>query len=71
MFLRFWDAMERVTGRQVASEGRVYSSEDRMEGAMVFAEKRELGFAGEVRWIGSGVVGSRLWDQRVRGQFQA
>jgi hypothetical protein len=31
--------MERVIRRKVAAVGRVYSSEDRMEGA--FAEKRD------------------------------
>jgi crotonobetainyl-CoA hydratase len=39
--LRFQDAMERVVRRQVATAGRVYSSEDWMEGARAFAEKRD------------------------------
>ena len=39
--LRFQDAMERGNGRQVARVGRVYSGEDRMEAARVFAEKRD------------------------------
>jgi hypothetical protein len=30
-----------VIGRQVAGVGRVYSGEDRMEGARVFAEERD------------------------------
>jgi crotonobetainyl-CoA hydratase len=38
--------MERVTGWQVAKVGRVYSSEDRMEGARAFAEKRDQVWAG-------------------------
>jgi hypothetical protein len=35
--------MERVIGRQVARVGRVYSGEDRMEGAPVFSEKWDPG----------------------------
>ena len=44
--LGFRDALERVVRRQVAAVGRVYSGEDRMEGALVFAEKRDLALAG-------------------------
>ncbi len=39
--LRFQDALERVIRRQVAAVGRMYSGEDRMEGAQVFAERRD------------------------------
>jgi crotonobetainyl-CoA hydratase len=39
--LRFQDAMSRVTKRQLATVDRLYSSEDQLEGARAFAEKRE------------------------------
>jgi len=39
--LRLQDALERGAGCQVAGVGRVYSREDRMEGARAFAEKRD------------------------------
>jgi hypothetical protein len=32
--LLFWDALERVIGRQVAGVGRVYSSDERMLGGL-------------------------------------
>ena len=37
---KFQDAMNRVTGRQLASVDILYSSEDQAEGARAFAEKR-------------------------------
>jgi crotonobetainyl-CoA hydratase len=39
--LRFQDAMNRVTKRQLATVDRLYSSEDQREGARAFAEKRD------------------------------
>jgi len=39
--LRFADAMNRVTKRQMPTVDRLYSSEDQLEGARAFAEKRE------------------------------
>ena len=39
--LRFADAMNRVTKRQLATVDRLYSSEDQLEGARAFAEKRD------------------------------
>ncbi|MFV2054326.1 carnitinyl-CoA dehydratase [Aliiroseovarius sp. YM-037] len=38
---KFQDAMNRITGRQLASVDRLYSSEDQIEGARAFAEKRD------------------------------
>lgn len=38
---KFQDAMNRVTGRQLASVDILYSSEDQAEGARAFAEKRD------------------------------
>ncbi len=38
---KFQDAMNRITKRQLASVDRLYSSEDQLEGARAFAEKRE------------------------------
>ena len=37
---KFQDAMNRITGRQLASVDALYSSEDQAEGARAFAEKR-------------------------------
>ncbi len=39
--LRFADAMNRVTKRQLPTVDRLYSSEDQLEGARAFAEKRD------------------------------
>jgi len=39
--MRFQDALNRVTKRQVASVDRLYGSEDLMEGQNAFAEKRD------------------------------
>ena len=38
---RFQDAMNRVTRRQLATVDRLYASEDNLEGARAFAEKRD------------------------------
>jgi crotonobetainyl-CoA hydratase len=39
--MRFQDAMSRVTKRQMPTVDRLYSSEDQLEGARAFAEKRD------------------------------
>ena len=39
--LRFQDALNRITKRQFATVDRLYSSEDQLEGARAFAEKRD------------------------------
>jgi len=39
--LRFQDAMSRITKRQFATVDQLYSSEDQLEGARAFAEKRD------------------------------
>jgi crotonobetainyl-CoA hydratase len=39
--LRFQDALNRVTKRQLATVDRLYGSEDNREGARAFAEKRD------------------------------
>lgn len=39
--MTFQDAMNRITGRQFATVDRLYESEDQMEGARAFAEKRD------------------------------
>ena len=39
--MRFQDALNRVTKRQMGTVDRLYSSEDQLEGARAFAEKRE------------------------------
>lgn len=39
--LRFQDAMNRITKRQLATVDTLYSSEDQIEGARAFAEKRD------------------------------
>lgn len=38
---KFQDTMNRITKRQLASIDRLYSSEDQLEGARAFAEKRD------------------------------
>ena len=38
---KFQDAMNRITKRQLRSVDVLYSSEDQMEGARAFAEKRD------------------------------
>ncbi|WP_238372284.1 carnitinyl-CoA dehydratase [Heliomarina baculiformis] len=38
---KFQDAMNRITGRHLATVDALYSSEDQMEGARAFAEKRD------------------------------
>lgn len=38
---KFQDAMNRITKRQLSSIDRLYSSEDQLEGAKAFAEKRD------------------------------
>jgi crotonobetainyl-CoA hydratase len=39
--LRFQDALNRITKRQMTTVDRLYSSEDQLEGARAFAEKRD------------------------------
>ncbi len=39
--MRFQDALNRITKRQFATVDKLYSSEDQLEGAKAFAEKRE------------------------------
>jgi len=39
--MKFQDALNRVSKRQLASVDRLYGSEDQLEGALAFAEKRE------------------------------
>ena len=39
--LRFQDALNRITKRQFVTVDRLYSSEDQLEGARAFAEKRD------------------------------
>ena len=39
--MRFQDALNRITKRQFATVDRLYSSEDQLEGARAFAEKRK------------------------------
>lgn len=38
---KFQDSMNRITKRQLASVDRLYASEDQLEGARAFAEKRD------------------------------
>jgi crotonobetainyl-CoA hydratase len=44
---KFQDAMNRITGRQLASVDTLYSSEDQLEGARAFAEKRDPVWSGK------------------------
>ena len=44
--LRFQDALNRVSKRQMATVDRLYSSEDQLEGAKAFAEKRDAVWKG-------------------------
>ncbi|MGB5869294.1 MAG: carnitinyl-CoA dehydratase [Albidovulum sp.] len=39
--MRFQDALNRITKRQMATVDRLYSSDDQLEGARAFAEKRD------------------------------
>ena len=39
--MRFQDALNRITKRQLPTVDRLYSSEDLLEGARAFAEKRD------------------------------
>ena len=39
--MRFQDALNRITKRQFPTVDRLYSSEDQLEGARAFAEKRD------------------------------
>ena len=39
--MRFQDALNRISKRQFATVDKLYSSEDQLEGAKAFAEKRE------------------------------
>lgn len=39
--MKFQDALNRISKRQLASVDRLYSSEDQLEGAKAFAEKRD------------------------------
>lgn len=39
--MRFQDAMNRITKRQLPTVDRLYASEDQLEGARAFAEKRD------------------------------
>ena len=39
--MRFQDALDGITGRKFPTVDRLYSSEDQLEGARAFAEKRK------------------------------
>ena len=39
--MRFQDALNRITKRQMPTVDRLYSSEDQLEGARAFADKRD------------------------------
>ena len=38
---KFQDALSRITSRQLPTVDRLYASEDQLEGARAFAEKRD------------------------------
>jgi len=44
---KFQDSMNRITKRQLATVDRLYSSEDQLEGARAFAEKRDPVWKGQ------------------------
>ncbi|MFN3954895.1 MAG: carnitinyl-CoA dehydratase [Pararhodobacter sp.] len=44
--MRFQDALNRITKRQFPTVDRLYSSEDQLEGARAFAEKRDPAWKG-------------------------
>lgn len=44
---RFQDCMTRVTGRQLATVDKLYGSQDNLEGARAFAEKRDPVWSGK------------------------
>ena len=44
--MRFQDALNRITKRQLATVDKLYSSEDQLEGARAFAEKRDSVWTG-------------------------
>jgi len=45
--LSFQEAMRRVTGRKLPSVDRLYSSQDQLEGARAFADKRDPAWKGD------------------------
>ncbi len=45
--MKFQDALNKITRRQLATVDRLYSSEDQLEGARAFAEKREPQWKGK------------------------
>ncbi len=61
--MRFQDALNRVTKRQMPSVDRLYSSEDQLEGARAFAETRVPG------WRGGCGAGGALPPSEPRGSF--
>ncbi len=44
--MRFQDMLNRITKRQIASVDRLYASDDQLEGARAFAEKRDPAWKG-------------------------
>ena len=45
--MKFQDALSRITKRQLATVDRLYSSDDQLEGARAFAEKRDPVWTGK------------------------